>query len=141
MSKTKSKPSVEEKFTLLALSFHDYKDEYKVDLSLIDRLSCLHPWQQHLMIKIFVAGSKQKAVEQFPTMEKELILASIKVLVDAVEYVKNIITNQDKFSTLISNLSEHDFILDGDTRNTIINLLQNKEELAQLWEGIKSEAK
>ena len=39
------------------------------------------------------------------------------------------------------NLSEHDFILDGDTRNTIINLLQNKEELAQLWEGIKSEAK
>jgi hypothetical protein len=141
MSKIKAEPSIEEKFSLVVLSFHDYRDEYKIDLPLIDRLSHLHSWQQHLMVKIFVAGSKQKAVEQFPTMEKELILASLKVLVDAAEYVKDIVTNQDKFNTLILNLSEHDFVLDADTRNTIINLLQDKEELANLWKGIKSEEK
>jgi hypothetical protein len=39
-------------------------------------------------------------------------------LVDAAEYVKDIVTNQDKFNTLILNLSEHDFVLDADTRTT-----------------------
>lgn len=68
------------------------------------------------------------------------MLANVKILVDAVEYVRDIIiTNQGKPDTLILNLNEHGVVLDLITRNTIINLLQNKEELTLLWEGIKSE--
>lgn len=46
MSKTKSELSIEEKFSLVVLSFHDYRDEYKIDLPLIAKLESLKPWQQ-----------------------------------------------------------------------------------------------
>jgi len=141
MSKTKSELSIEEKFSLVVLSFHDYRDEYKIDLPLIAKLESLKPWQQHLMIKIFAKDSAtHENMTRFQIAENALMLANVKILVDAVEYVRDIIiTNQGKPDTLILNLNEHGVVLDLITRNTIINLLQNKEELTLLWEGIKSE--